>query len=139
MFFNYNFFVILIVLLKINNHISRGSSYVILVIVTQAMHLVYKALEKYAIPSVLPPELMPPGKRKDISMLVSKSPIPMTVPTMTPPPIPPLPNISSGKNVSGPIDTIKVFINYFWYNNSIKLTFFMIRFTFIYSLVHSLG
>ncbi|XP_043678663.1 epidermal growth factor receptor substrate 15-like 1 isoform X1 [Vespula pensylvanica] len=72
-----------------------------------AMHLVYKALEKYAIPSVLPPELMPPGKRKDISMLVSKSPIPMTVPTMTPPPIPPLPNISSGKNLSGPIDTMK--------------------------------
>lgn len=30
-----------------------------------AMHLVYKALEKYAIPNVLPPELMPPGKRKD--------------------------------------------------------------------------
>lgn len=29
------------------------------------MHLVYKALEKYAIPNVLPPELMPPGKRKD--------------------------------------------------------------------------
>ncbi|KAK7591109.1 hypothetical protein V9T40_002722 [Parthenolecanium corni] len=30
-----------------------------------AMHLVYKALEKYAIPAVLPPELLPPGKRKD--------------------------------------------------------------------------
>ncbi|KAK9737454.1 Cytoskeletal-regulatory complex EF hand [Popillia japonica] len=29
-----------------------------------AMHLVYKALEKYAIPSTLPPELMPPAKRK---------------------------------------------------------------------------
>lgn len=29
-----------------------------------AMHLVYKALEKYAIPNTLPPELMPPGKRK---------------------------------------------------------------------------
>lgn len=28
------------------------------------MHLVYKALEKYAIPSTLPPELMPPAKRK---------------------------------------------------------------------------
>ncbi|KAI4486108.1 hypothetical protein M0804_006597 [Polistes exclamans] len=72
-----------------------------------AMHLVYKALEKYAIPSVLPPELMPPGKRKDISMLVSKSPVPMTVPTMTPPPIPPLPNISTGTNLSGQIDTMK--------------------------------
>ena len=31
----------------------------------QAMHLVYKALEKYAIPNCLPPELLPPGKRKD--------------------------------------------------------------------------
>lgn len=30
-----------------------------------AMHLVYKALEKHTIPSTLPPELMPPGKRKD--------------------------------------------------------------------------
>lgn len=29
-----------------------------------AMHLVYKALEKYAIPNTLPPELMPPPKRK---------------------------------------------------------------------------
>ncbi|XP_054277606.1 epidermal growth factor receptor substrate 15-like 1 isoform X2 [Macrosteles quadrilineatus] len=30
-----------------------------------AMHLVYKALEKYAIPNSVPPELLPPGKRKD--------------------------------------------------------------------------
>lgn len=29
------------------------------------MHLVYKALEKYAIPNTLPPELLPPEKRKD--------------------------------------------------------------------------
>lgn len=29
------------------------------------MHLVYKALEKYSIPNTLPPELMPPAKRKD--------------------------------------------------------------------------
>lgn len=29
------------------------------------MHLVYKALEKYTIPNTLPPELMPPSKRKD--------------------------------------------------------------------------
>jgi hypothetical protein len=29
------------------------------------MHLVYKALEKYAIPNSVPPELLPPGKRKD--------------------------------------------------------------------------
>lgn len=28
------------------------------------MHLVYKALEKHAIPNTLPPELMPPAKRK---------------------------------------------------------------------------
>lgn len=28
------------------------------------MHLVYKALEKYAIPATLPPELLPPEKRK---------------------------------------------------------------------------
>ncbi|KAF5301331.1 hypothetical protein FQA39_LY10729 [Lamprigera yunnana] len=30
-----------------------------------AMHLVYKALEKHAIPNILPVELMPPAKRKD--------------------------------------------------------------------------
>ncbi|KAK2575337.1 hypothetical protein KPH14_012249 [Odynerus spinipes] len=72
-----------------------------------AMHLVYKALEKYAIPSVLPPELMPPGKRKDISIPVSKSPVPMTIPTVAPPPIPPLPNISISKNLSSSIDIIK--------------------------------
>lgn len=29
------------------------------------MHLVYKALEKHAIPNTLPPELMPQTKRKD--------------------------------------------------------------------------
>ncbi|KAI5693118.1 hypothetical protein M8J75_009008 [Diaphorina citri] len=29
-----------------------------------AMHLVYKALEKFAIPATLPPELLPPAKRK---------------------------------------------------------------------------
>ncbi|XP_031836936.1 epidermal growth factor receptor pathway substrate 15 isoform X2 [Nomia melanderi] len=58
-----------------------------------AMHLVYKALEKYAIPSVLPPELMPPSKRKDITMPVSKSPVPGM--TTGPPPIPPLPTVSA--------------------------------------------
>lgn len=69
----------------------------------QAMHLVYKALEKYAIPNVLPPELMPPGKRKDIVMPKPKSPVPVGVTSVTttvsahssppqPPPIPPLPN-----------------------------------------------
>ncbi|XP_073999615.1 epidermal growth factor receptor pathway substrate 15 isoform X2 [Rhodnius prolixus] len=30
-----------------------------------AMHLVYKALEKYSIPNTLPPELLPPNKRKN--------------------------------------------------------------------------
>jgi len=30
-----------------------------------AMHLVYKALETHAIPNTLPPELLPPGRRKD--------------------------------------------------------------------------
>lgn len=39
------------------------------------MHLVYKALEKYAIPSVLPPELLPAAKRK--SSVVANSPIPV--------------------------------------------------------------
>ncbi|CAK9797075.1 Epidermal growth factor receptor substrate 15-like 1, partial [Anthophora quadrimaculata] len=71
-----------------------------------AMHLVYKALEKYAIPSVLPPELMPPGKRKDSTASVPKSPAPMGVMTTVPPPIPPLPNASSVKSVTG-LDTAK--------------------------------
>jgi len=39
------------------------------------MHLVYKALEKYAIPSVLPAELLPPAKRKSSS--VGNSPVPI--------------------------------------------------------------
>nr|XP_022911734.1 epidermal growth factor receptor substrate 15-like 1 isoform X4 [Onthophagus taurus] len=34
-----------------------------------AMHLVYKALEKYAIPNTLPPELMPSTKRKNSTPL----------------------------------------------------------------------
>ncbi|XP_051163488.1 epidermal growth factor receptor substrate 15-like 1 isoform X2 [Leptopilina boulardi] len=64
---------------------------------TVAMHLVYKALEKYAIPHVLPPELMPPGKRKDVSE--SKSP---ALPVVgAPPPIPPLPNVSSVNSLAG--------------------------------------
>ncbi|XP_033224210.1 epidermal growth factor receptor substrate 15-like 1 isoform X2 [Belonocnema kinseyi] len=65
-----------------------------------AMHLVYKALEKYAIPNALPPELMPPGKRKDI-MPESKSPVP---PIVGPPPIPPLPNVSAVNSLAG-LDT----------------------------------
>ncbi|XP_043523285.1 epidermal growth factor receptor substrate 15-like 1 [Frieseomelitta varia] len=71
-----------------------------------AVHLVYKALEKYAIPSVLPPELMPPGKRKDSTTPVPKSPAPMSVITTVPPPIPPLPNVPSVKSMAG-LDTIK--------------------------------
>ncbi|XP_076243714.1 epidermal growth factor receptor pathway substrate 15 isoform X2 [Calliopsis andreniformis] len=69
-----------------------------------AMHLVYKALEKYAIPSVLPPELMPPGKRKDVTIPVSKPPAPMAMTTA--PPIPPLPNVSAVKSMSG-LETAK--------------------------------
>ena len=41
------------------------------------MHLVYKALEKHSIPNVLPPELLPPGKRKPSGT--------------APPPVPPAP------------------------------------------------
>ncbi|XP_067001966.2 epidermal growth factor receptor substrate 15-like 1 isoform X2 [Anabrus simplex] len=64
-----------------------------------AMHLVYKALEKYTIPSVLPPELMPPAKRKD-SLPPTIAAVPPTVPGLTnlvmgmdgtKPAIPPLP------------------------------------------------
>ncbi|VVC36699.1 Hypothetical protein CINCED_3A000698 [Cinara cedri] len=40
-----------------------------------AMHLVYKALEKYAIPSILPGELLPPAKRK--TSAVANSPVPV--------------------------------------------------------------
>lgn len=40
---------------------------VLLVIYLQAMHLVYKALEKYTIPNTLPAELMAPSKRKGSS------------------------------------------------------------------------
>ncbi|XP_071650415.1 uncharacterized protein Eps-15 isoform X1 [Temnothorax longispinosus] len=85
-----------------------------------AMHLVYKALEKYAIPSVLPPELMPPGKRKDIIIPKAKSPTPMSIAIAAaspspspsphvqsqPPPIPPLPNTTAVKSLSG-LDVVK--------------------------------
>lgn len=72
------------------------------------MHLVYKALEKYAIPSVLPPELMPPGKRKDI-VNKPKSPVRSigASPSPQPPPIPPLPNTMTAKTLSG-LDDVKV-------------------------------
>ncbi|CAL7940264.1 unnamed protein product [Xylocopa violacea] len=71
-----------------------------------AMHLVYKALEKYAIPSVLPPELMPPGKRKDSTVPLSKSPAPMGVMTTVSSPVPPLPNVPSAKSMAN-LDTTK--------------------------------
>lgn len=82
----------------------------VLIVVAQAMHLVYKALEKYAIPSVLPPELMPPGKRKDI-VNKPKSPV-MNIsasPSPQPPPIPPLPNTMAVKSLSG-LDDVKVIL-----------------------------
>ena len=73
------------------------------------MHLVYKALEKYAIPNVLPPELMPPGKRKDI-IPESKSPLP---PIVGPPPIPPLPNVSAVNSLAGLDTKVIITINNF--------------------------
>lgn len=69
------------------------------------MHLVYKALEKYAIPSVLPPELMPPGKRKESIIPVAKSPVPPMV--GVPPPIPPLPNVPAASSLAG-LEPVKV-------------------------------
>lgn len=73
------------------------------------MHLVYKALEKHAIPNILPAELMPPAKRKDSTSmnasLLSRGldgvkpdipPPPMTIesigPPSRPPPIPSVPS-----------------------------------------------
>lgn len=63
----------------------------------QAMHLVYKALEKHAIPNTLPPELLPPEKRKDST--------PSTVPILSqgldgikqeaPPPVPMQPTLQA--------------------------------------------
>jgi len=76
------------------------------------MHLVYKALEKYAIPSVLPPELMPPGKRKDIVIPKTKSPTFMSTASslqLQAPSIPPLPNTATVKSLTG-LDVVKVFI-----------------------------
>ncbi|XP_017785311.1 PREDICTED: epidermal growth factor receptor substrate 15-like 1 isoform X2 [Nicrophorus vespilloides] len=61
-----------------------------------AMHLVYKALEKNAIPNTLPPELMPPVKRKGST--------PMTMPLIAgldgvkpkmPPSVPAIPPMTS--------------------------------------------
>jgi epidermal growth factor receptor substrate 15 len=81
------------------------------------MHLVYKALEKYAIPSILPPELMPPGKRKDI-MPRATSPIPINIaaistasisPSLQSSSIPSLPNTTTMKSLTA-LDAAKVFI-----------------------------
>ncbi|KAK3927147.1 Epidermal growth factor receptor substrate 15-like 1 [Frankliniella fusca] len=61
-----------------------------------AMHLVYKALEKHSIPNVLPPELLPPGKRKPSGVgapPVPPAPAPAAVALAhhAPPPVPPAP------------------------------------------------
>nr|CAD7428704.1 unnamed protein product [Timema monikensis] len=58
-----------------------------------AMHLVYKALEKYTIPNSLPPELMPPVKRKE----------PISVPTL-PGAVKVLPNLVM------PVESTKVWV-----------------------------
>lgn len=47
----------------------------IVVFALQAMHLVYKALEKYTIPSCLPPELLPPGNRKETTPVIKTVPV----------------------------------------------------------------
>ncbi|CAH1128231.1 unnamed protein product [Ceutorhynchus assimilis] len=54
-----------------------------------AMHLVYKALEKYAIPNTLPPELV--AKSKDppmpVSNLINNKPLDGVKPVVPPPPV----------------------------------------------------
>ena len=42
----------------------------------QAMHLVYRALEKDPVPTTLPPSLIPPSKRKKEAMLAGAVPLP---------------------------------------------------------------
>ncbi|XP_018367517.1 PREDICTED: epidermal growth factor receptor substrate 15-like 1 isoform X3 [Trachymyrmex cornetzi] len=75
-----------------------------------AMHLVYKALEKYAIPSVLPPELMPPNKRKDIIISKTKSPtligMAVTASPSSQTQAPPLSNTTTIKSLTG-LDAVK--------------------------------
>lgn len=80
------------------------------------MHLVYKALEKYAIPSILPPELMPPAKRKDIVISKAPSPVPMSMATtasvsssLQPSSIPSLPNTTTIRSLAA-LDATKVYI-----------------------------
>lgn len=55
-----------------------------------AMHLVYKALEKHAIPNTLPIELMPPAKRKGSTPMgppvVMNRPLDGMKPDVPPPP-----------------------------------------------------
>lgn len=69
----------------------------------------YKALEKYAIPSVLPPELMPPGKRKPAPPIIGQSPGVQIPPMATPPPpIPPLPNATVATNNLVGLEPVKV-------------------------------
>ncbi|XP_018318653.1 epidermal growth factor receptor substrate 15-like 1 isoform X2 [Agrilus planipennis] len=82
-----------------------------------AMHLVYKALEKHAVPNTLPPELLPPAKRKGSSTtgtpIISRGldgmkpvvPSPPNVPAShLPPPVarPPPPSVSPQPMTVGP-------------------------------------
>jgi len=94
------------------------------------MHLVYKALEKYAIPSILPPELMPPGKRKAI-MPKATSPIPINIaistasisPSLQSSSIPSLPNTTTMRSLTG-LDAAKVF---YFLNHNLKIYYMIIQ------------
>lgn len=67
------------------------------------MHLVYKALEKHAIPNTLPPELMPPTKRKGSTPmgppLISRG-IDGVKPELPPPPV--IQSLNNLQNMSTP-------------------------------------
>lgn len=59
-----------------------------------AMHLVYKALEKYTIPNTLPPELIAPAKRKLASPVGTVPVIPRGMDGIKPEVPPPQPVVS---------------------------------------------
>lgn len=67
------------------------------------MHLVYKALEKHAIPNTLPPELMPPAKRKGSTpmgaTLISRG-LDGVKPDLPPPPV--IQSLNNIQNMSTP-------------------------------------
>ena len=72
------------------------------------MHLVYKALEKYAVPSTLPPELMPPIKRKGSTPIVAPTlnrRMDGVKPDVPPPPVI-LPSVQSA-NVTKPVQQVQ--------------------------------